>query len=205
MDNAYRFAQAGHELSVLLNSIPSEDGYQPTLHSEMGQLHDRLTSTTTGSITAIEAVFVPSDDMTDQGVRAIFPYLDTFVILSRSIYQQGRLPAIDLLASTSIALNRNMVSQSHYNTYLKAKNLLEQAASLEKIVSLIGFSELSYENQITYKRSLLLKNFMTQNLFTIETQTGKKGEYISLSQTIKTVQEILTGKLDATDPEKLKH
>jgi len=204
MDNAYRFAQAGHELSILLNSIPSEDGYQPTLHSEMGQLHDRLTSTLSGSITAIEAVFVPSDDMTDQGVRAIFPYLDTFVILSRSIYQQGRLPAIDLLASTSIALNKSMVSSSHYNTYLKAKNLLEQAASLEKIVSLIGFSELSYENQIIYKRSLLLQNYMTQNLFTIESQTNKKGQYVPLTKTIQTVQEIIAGNYDAQDPEKIK-
>ena len=205
IDNVYRFAQAGHELSMMMNTIPSEDGYQPTMDSEMGRLHERLLSTEDGFVTAIEAIFVPSDDMTDYGVRSIFPFLDTFVILSRDVYQEGRLPAIDILASTSRALNKEIVGKSHYEAYLEAKRVLEQADNLENIVSLVGFSELSFEDQTLYKRATLLKNYMTQPFFTTTEQTGKEGSYVSLSNTIKDVVDIIKGKYDILHPEKLKY
>jgi len=204
MDNTYRFAQAGRELSILMNAIPSEDGYQPTLNSEMGFVHEQLVSTKKNSITSIEAIFVPSDDMTDYGVRSIFPYLDTFVILSRNVYQEGRLPAVDLLESTSTALNPEIIQDDHYNAYLDAKGLLETASNLEKIVSLVGFGELSLEDQQIYTRSLLLKNYMTQSFFAVKQQTGKDGEYVKREQTVIDVKRILNGEYDETDPVKLK-
>ncbi len=204
IDNAYRFAQAGNELAMMMKTIPSEDGYQPTLNSEMGRFHERLISTDAGEVTAIEAIFVPSDDMTDYGVRSIFPFLDTFVILTRSVYQEGRMPAMDLLASTSRALNRDLIGANHYETYLEAKKLLEQAASLENIVSLVGFAELSFEDQTLYKRATLLKNYMTQSFFTTKEQTGKEGTYVPLEKTINDVKDIMRGKYDILHPEKLR-
>ena len=204
MDNAYRFAQAGRELSILMNSIPSEDGYQPTLNSEMGEIHERLSSTKNNHVTAIEAIFVPSDDMTDYGVRSIFPYLDTFVILSRDVYQEGRYPAIDLLESASTALNPDIIGDRHYDAYLRAKGMLEQAANLEKIVSLVGFSELSADDQLIYTRSLLLKSYMTQSFYAVKKQTGKDGEYVSRMQTVEDVMSILEGKLDGVDSSSIK-
>lgn len=204
MDNMYRFAQAGHELSIMMQSIPSEDGYQPTLTSEMSILHSRLASTHSAYITSIEAIFVPSDDMSDYGVRAIFPFLDTFIILSRNIYQQGRFPAVDILNSNSRALNKDFVGAQHYQTYIQAKQLLEQGSNLEKIVSLVGFSELSIEDQTQYKRSILLTNYMTQNFYTTQSQTGKPGAYVPLKQTIKDVRAIMDGKFDNYQPDKLR-
>ena len=200
IDNIYRFAQAGNELSTLMNMLPSEDGYQPILVSEMGQLHSNLISTNDGYITSIEAVFVPSDDFTDFGVRSIHPYLNSFVILSREVYQQGILPAIDLLESSSTALTREIVGDFHYNAYESAKNILQKAKSLDRIVSLIGFSELSLDDQITYKRSLIIKNYMTQNFFVTSKQTGKEGNYVKLIDTVEDVLDIVEGKYDKEDP-----
>ncbi|NCT55232.1 F0F1 ATP synthase subunit beta [bacterium] len=201
MDNMYRFAQAGNELSTLMNVIPSEDGYQPTLTSEMGAVHERLYSTEKAIITSVEAIFVPSDDLTDYGVRSIFPYLDTNLVLSRDIYQQGRLPAIDLLGSNSAALNIEFAGEDHYKTYIEAKSLLEKSATLERIVSLIGESELSYENAKVYKKSKILQNYMTQYFFVVAAQTGKSGVKVPLEQTVKDVKSILEGKFDSYDPE----
>jgi len=200
IDNIYRFAQAGNELSTLMNMLPSEDGYQPTLVSEMGQLHSNLISTNDGYITSVEAVFVPSDDFTDFGVRSIHPYLNSFVILSREVYQQGILPAIDLLESSSTALTREIVGDFHYNAYESAKNILQKSKSLDRIVSLIGFSELSLDDQITYKRSQIIKNYMTQNFFVTSKQTGKDGSYVKLIDTVEDVLDIVEGKYDKEDP-----
>jgi len=202
MDNMYRFAQAGHELSILMGSIPSEDGYQSTLTSEMSSLHERLISNNNGTITSIEAVFVPSDDMTDYGVRSIFPYLDTYVILSRDVYQEGRVPAIDLLESTSTGLSRDFVSPFHYLSYMEAKNILERARKLERIVSLIGSSELSLRDQEIYRRATTIRNYMTQNFFTTKEQTGKEGSHIDLKETVEDVMGIIEGKYDNVPPEK---
>ena len=203
IDNIYRFAQAGSELATLQNSIPSEDGYQPTLTSEMGSLHEKLASNSKGSITAIEAIFVPSDDMTDYGVEAIFPYLDTYVVLSRSVYQKGFVPAIDLVESASTALDNSIVSPFHYIAYIEAKGILEKAAKLERLVSLIGYSELSSLDQQIYRRSELLKAYMTQNFFSTQTQTGKIGSFVPLEKTVNDVMAIVGGKYDDVDPTKL--
>ncbi len=201
MDNMYRFAQAGRELATLMKTIPSEDGYQATLASELGKIHERLVSTNKANITAVEAIFVPSDDITDYGVKSVFPYLDASIVLSRDIYQQGRLPAIDLLSSSSSALNKEVVGEQHYITYIEAKNLLEKARKLDRIVSLIGESELSITNQTIYKRAKILKNYMTQYFTVVEDQTGHKGIQVSLKDTVKDVKDIINGEYDKSNPE----
>lgn len=203
MDNVYRFAQAGYELSTLMSAIPSEDGYQPTLSSEIGQLHERLTSSTQASITSIEAVYLPSDDNTDYAVRSLLPYLNSTVVLSRAVYQEGRFPAIDLLASSSIALKPQIVGQDHYQTYTAAKLLLEQAKSVDRLVSLIGVGELSAEDQQVYKRARLLRNYMTQSFYAVEPQTGVPGAFVPHSTLVKEVAAILAGKLDEVPPAEL--
>jgi F-type H+/Na+-transporting ATPase subunit beta len=202
IDNVFRFAQAGNELSVLMNTIPSEDGYQATLTSEMASFHERLISNKNNSITSIEAIYVPNDDILDQGVQAIFPYLDSSVVLSRSIYQEGLLPAIDLLSSSSANLNPETVGMLHYNVALKAQNLLKQATSLERIVSLVGESELSPSDKLIYQRSKKLRNYMTQNFFVTENQTGRKGSYIQRDVTVADVNDLLSGKYDEVSDEK---
>lgn len=201
-DNVFRFAQAGYELSTLIKSIPSEDGYQPTLTSEMGGFHERLVSTSDGSVTSIEAVYVQSDDITDYAVRSIFPYLDTIIILSRSFYQQGILPAIDVLASISSAIDIDVIGKDHYDAYVRAKKLLEEAIILEKIVSLVGLGELSEENRNIYMRAAILKNYMTQNFFVTEKQSGKPGTRVPLKQTIEDVKGIIEGSYDHISADK---
>lgn len=203
IDNIFRFAQSGYELSTLMNAIPSEGGYQSTLTSEMASFHERLVSTAKNAITTFEAIYVPADDLTDSGVQAIFPYLDSGLILSRSIYQEGRFPAIDLLGSTSSALNSETVGDDHYQTALDAQALLKRATALERIVSLIGESELSSADQVIYKRSKMLKNYMTQNFTVVENQTEKKGVHVSRKETVADVRAILDGKVDALQPEDL--
>lgn len=201
MDNAFRFAQAGNELSLLMNTIPSEDGYQPTLDSEMASIHERLISTTAHDLTTLETVYIPNDDILDQGVQSIFPYLDSFLVLSRTVYQEGRLPAIDLLSSTSAALNPE-VSGEHSVVALQAASLLKKGISLERIVSLVGESELSAEDQLTFTRAKKLRNFMTQSFFVAENQTGRKGAYVTLKDTIADVLTIISGKYDTVSEEK---
>jgi len=205
MDNIFRFAQAGNELSVLMNTIPSEDGYQATLTSEMTSIHERLISNKDNSITSIEAIYVPNDDILDQGVQAIFPYLDSSVVLSRSIYQEGFLPAVDLLSSASANLNPETVGQLHYDTALRALNLLKEATSLDRIVSLVGESELSATDKLTYERAKKLRNFMTQNFFVTENQTGKKGSYVPRATTVTDVNDLLLGKYDDITDEKFSY
>lgn len=203
IDNIFRFAQSGYELSTLMNAIPSEGGYQATLSSEMASFHERLVSTHTNAITTFEAIYVPADDLTDPGVQAIFPYLDSGLILSRQVYQEGRFPAIDILSSNSSALNVDTVGEAHYQTALDAQALLKRATSLERIVALIGESELSNEDQTVYKRAKKLKNFMTQNFTVVELQTEKKGVYVPVQQTVADVRAILDGKVDILQPEDL--
>ncbi len=196
VDNIFRFAQAGNELATLMATIPSEGGYQATISSEMASLHERLVSTEAGSITSIETVYVQSDDITDYAVQSIFPFLDSTVVLSRQVYQEGRFPAIDFLSSTSSALNSEVVGQLHYETLLHAQSTLKKAAALDRIVSLVGESELSLEDQTVYKRANILKNYMTQNLFVVEAQTGKKGVFVPREVCVQDVSDILAGKYD---------
>ena len=201
IDNVFRFAQAGNELSTLMDIIPSEDGYQATLESEMAQFHERLASTKKASISTIEAIYVPADDMLDHAVQAIYPYLESVVVLSRSAYQQGLLPAIDILASSSSGLAVGMVSDLHYQVALSAKNLLKQAQSLERIVSLVGESELSGEDQSKYKRAKKLRNYMTQTFFVAEAQRGQKGAYVPLKTTVEDTKAIIDGDFDQVPEE----
>lgn len=202
IDNAYRFAQAGNELSTLTNNIPSEDGYQATLESEMAELHERLLSTKDAAITAIEAIYVPSDDILDHGVQAIFPYLEGNVVLSRQLYQQGILPAVDILSSTSTSLHPSIVGKDHFNTAIQAKAILKQAESLERIVALVGESELSQEDQQIYKRAKKIRNFMTQRFAVTEAQSAKKGAFISTKTAVDDIQGIIQGKYDHIPEEK---
>ena len=203
IDNLFRFALAGNELSMLMNTIPSEDGYQATLASEMGSFHERLASTEKSSITTIEAIYIPNDDLLDQGVQSIFPYLDSAVVLSRNIYQEGRLPAIDLLESSSSNLNSQLVGAEHYKTALDAQALLKEGLSLDRIVSLVGESELSVDDRLTFDRAKKLKNYMTQSFFVAEAQTGRPGKYVPIKTTVSDVREIIDGKADDLDEDKI--
>jgi F-type H+-transporting ATPase subunit beta len=202
IDNVFRFAQAGSEISTLTNAIPSEDGYQATLESEMASFHERLVSNHNAAISTVEAIYVPSDDLLDHGVQAVFPYLDSSVVLSRTLYQQGLLPAIDIIASTSAALTPSVVGDFHYEVAIQARAILNQAESLERIVSLVGESELTGEDQVIYKRARKLRNFMTQRFFVAESQKGVKGTYVALQDTVKDTNAILVGKYDHIPEEK---
>ena len=201
-DNVFRLAQAGNELSLLMNSIPSEDSYQATLSSEMASFHERLASTKQNTITSIEAIYIPNDDILDQGVQAILPYLDSTIILSRNIYQEGRLPAIDFIASSSSALAPEFVSIEHYKTALHAQSVLKKALSLERIVSLIGEAELNSDDQLFYRRAKMLKAYFTQSFFTTEKQTGRSGKFVPIETTIKDTGDILNGVYDALTEDK---
>lgn len=198
IDNVYRFAQAGNELSVLTGNIPSEDGYQPTLESEMATFHERLHSTVDGMITSVETIYVPADDLLDHGVQTIFPFLDSLLVLSRDVYQEGRTPAVDILSSTSSALTPHFVGDHHYQVVIIARNILKRAQSLERIVSLVGENELSVEDQIVVKRARKLKNYLTQPFYTAERQRGVKGVYVPVAEAVKDVNAIISGQYDNT-------
>lgn len=196
IDNVYRFAQAGNELSTLTSTLPSEDGYQATLESEMAAFHERLVSTDKASVSTVEAIYVPADDLLDHGVQSILPYLDSVVVLSRGMYQEGFLPAVDILASSSSALTPEIVGDLHYEVVIKSRAILKQAQSLERIVSLVGESELSGEDQLVFRRARKLKNYMTQQFFVTEAQRDKKGDFVSLKTAIEDINGIIDGKFD---------
>ena len=204
IDNVYRFAQAGNELSTLTSALPSEDGYQSTLESEMANFHERLVASESALISTIEAIYVPADDLLDHGVQAIFPYLDAVVVLSRSLYQEGYLPAVDILASSSSALDSAIVGDLHFEAVLKAKSVLKQAASLERIVSLVGEAELSGEDQLIFRRARKIRNFMTQRFFVAESQRGQKGNFVSVRDAVGDLSAIIEGKYDHVPEEKFK-
>jgi F-type H+-transporting ATPase subunit beta len=185
-----------------MNGIPSEDSYQATLSSEMASFHERLTSTKNNSITSIEAIYIPNDDILDQGVQAILPYLDSTIILSRNIYQEGRLPAIDFISSASSALAPEYVSTEHYKTALKAQSILKKAVSLERIVSLIGEGELNDDDKRLYTRAKILRAYYTQSFFTTSKQTGRLGKFVKLEDTIKDTKDILNGVYDKISEDK---
>lgn len=204
VDNIFRFAQAGNELATVMRTLPSEDGYQPTLTSEMAVFHARLASNVLHSISAVETVYIPNDDITDAAVQSVFAHLDSAVVFSRDLYQQNLLPAVDPLASFSSALSPQTAGELHYQTARSAQALLKKALSLERVVSLVGESELSVEDRTAYQRAKKLRNFLTQNLFVAEEQTGGKGQYIPLKTTIGEINEILAGKYDDIPAEKFR-
>lgn len=202
IDNMFRFAQAGNELSLLMSTIPSEGGYQATLASEMSSIHERLVSTSSGNVTTIEAIYLPADDILDQAVQSIYDYLNSSIVLSRNIYQEGRFPAIDIMSSGSSALNPEVVSPLHYYVSVEAQSLLKKSESLERIVSLVGEAELSDEDKVAYQRVKKLKNFMTQSFFVAAEQTGRPGSYVPLEVTVQDVKDIIDGKYDDISEDK---
>lgn len=203
VDNVYRFVQAGNELSTQLNQIPSQDGYQATLDSEIASFEERIASTKSGAITSVEAIYVPSDDITDPAVQTTFQYLDSIIVLSRDVSEAGRYPAIDLLNSSSSLLDPTVVGKKHYETFLAAQKLLKQFGDLERIVSIVGESELSAQNRSEYHRAKKIINYMTQSFFVIQEFTGKHGVYIKLEDTVADVADIIAGKADNYEDEQL--
>lgn len=196
IDNIFRFTQAGAELSALLGRLPSAVGYQPTLATEMGQLQERITSTSKGSITSIQAVYVPADDFTDPAPATTFAHLDSTVSLSRSLSQQGIYPAVDPLASTSTVLDPNIVGEEHYRTTRDVQKIMQRYKDLQDIIAILGMDELSDEDRLTVLRARRIQKFLSQNVHVAEQFTGQPGVYVTLSETIRGFREILDGKHD---------
>jgi F-type H+-transporting ATPase subunit beta len=199
MDNVFRFVQAGAEISTLMGRVPSETGYQPTLSSEVGELHERIKSTGKGSISAFEAVYVPADDLTDPAVVAIFSYLDAVLVLSRDRAQLGLYPAIDPLASSCSNLDPLIVGQKHFDTAQEAVRILTKYDELRRIVAVIGIDELSRADRTIYERARKLQNYFTQPCFVAEAYTGRKGQYVTLEETIAGAVAIIEGQVDGRD------
>lgn len=198
VDNIFRFIQAGAEISTLLGRVPSETGYQPTLISEASEFHERIRTSREagGSITAIEAVYVPADDLSDPAVVAIFSFLDNVMVLSRERVQLGLYPAIDPLQSSSANLDIDIVGKHHFEIAEEAIRIFQKYEELRRIVMVIGVDELSAQDRLLYDRAKRLQNFLTQPFFVAETYTGKKGQYVPLKMTIEGCERIIRGKVD---------
>jgi F-type H+-transporting ATPase subunit beta len=200
VDNIFRFVQAGAEISTLLGRVPSETGYQPTLISEASEFHERIRTSQEGggSITSIEAVYVPADDMTDPAVVAIFSFLDSIMVLSRERIQLGLYPAIDPLLSSCANLDMDIVGRRHFEIAQEVIRIFQRYEELRRIVLVIGIDELSVADRIIYERARKLQYFLTQPFFVAEAYTGKKGEYVSLDQTLDGCERLIEGRLDTT-------
>jgi F-type H+-transporting ATPase subunit beta len=196
IDNIFRFVQAGSEVSALLGRMPSAVGYQPTLATEMGQLQERITSTRTGSVTSVQAIYVPADDLTDPAPANTFAHLDSTTVLSRAIVEKGIYPAVDPLDSTSRALQPGIVSAEHYRTATRVQEVLQRYRDLQDIIAILGIDELSDEDKLVVTRARKIQRFLSQPNFVAEQFTGTPGEYVKLEDTIKGFQEILEGKHD---------
>ena len=196
IDNIFRFTQAGSEVSALLGRMPSAVGYQPTLAEEMGELQERITSTNKGSITSVQAVYVPADDLTDPAPATTFSHLDSTVVLSRSLVELGIYPAVDPLESSSTVLDPNIVGEDHYNTAREVQKILQRYKDLQDIIAILGMEELSDEDKLTVSRARKIQKFLSQPFFVAEVFTGTSGKYVSLADTIKGFKEILEGKHD---------
>ena len=196
IDNIFRFTQAGSEVSALLGRMPSAVGYQPTLATEMGALQERITSTTQGSITSIQAVYVPADDLTDPAPATTFAHLDATTVLSRNLAAKGIYPAVDPLDSTSTMLQPDIVSALHYETAETVKETLQRYKELQDIIAILGIDELSEEDRLTVARARKVERFLSQPFFVAEIFTGSPGKYVSLEETIKGFTMVLTGELD---------
>jgi F-type H+-transporting ATPase subunit beta len=197
MDNVFRFVQAGSEVSSLLGRVPSAVGYQPTLAEEMGNLQERITSTTEGSITSVQAIYVPADDLTDPAPATTFAHLDSTVTLSRALASLGIYPAIDPLESSSTALSPDIVGEEHYRVANETKRVLQRYKDLQDIIAILGIEELSEDDKRLVYRARKIQRFLSQPFFVAETFTGAKGKYVSLADTVRSFAEILDGKHDA--------
>ena len=196
IDNIFRFTQAGSEVSALLGRMPSAVGYQPTLATEMGALQERITSTTQGSITSIQAVYVPADDLTDPAPATTFAHLDATTVLSRNLAAKGIYPAVDPLDSTSTMLQPGIVTEQHYEVAETVKETLQRYKELQDIIAILGIDELSEEDRLTVARARKVERFLSQPFFVAEIFTGSPGKYVSLEQTIKGFTMVLDGELD---------
>jgi F-type H+/Na+-transporting ATPase subunit beta len=202
VDNMFRFLQAGNEVSTLLGFTPSEQGYQPTIQSEISSLEDRLTSSDKGSITSFQAIYAPADDITDAGVASIISFLDTTIVLSRTNAQLGFYPPIDFNLSATSSATPQKVGKEHFTVLVQFQKLLDHHNKLSHIVAIIGEQELSIEDQMLFNRTKKIINYLTQPFFTAEAQTRKKGVYVPIKQTIADISLILSGRLDSTPAEK---
>ncbi|ALS77799.1 MULTISPECIES: F0F1 ATP synthase subunit beta [Planococcus] len=196
IDNIYRFTQAGSEVSALLGRMPSAVGYQPTLATEMGQLQERITTTSKGSVTSIQAIYVPADDYTDPAPATTFAHLDATTNLERKLSEMGIYPAVDPLASTSRALSPEIVGEEHYGISREVQETLQRYRELQDIIAILGMDELSDEDKLTVNRARRVQNFLSQNFHVAEQFTGQKGSYVPVQETIKGFRGILDGKYD---------
>ncbi|HKG09088.1 MAG TPA: F0F1 ATP synthase subunit beta [Gaiellaceae bacterium] len=196
IDNIFRFVQAGSEVSALLGRMPSAVGYQPTLATEMGQLQERITSTRTGSVTSVQAIYVPADDLTDPAPANTFAHLDATTVLSRAIVEQGIYPAVDPLDSVSRALQPGIVSDEHYEVATRVQEILQRYKDLQDIIAILGMDELSDEDKLTVSRARKIQRFLSQPNFVAEQFTGTPGKYVKLEDTIAGFREIIEGKHD---------
>ncbi|MBI2024306.1 F0F1 ATP synthase subunit beta [Candidatus Giovannonibacteria bacterium] len=200
IDNIFRFSQAGSEVSTLLGRLPSAVGYQPTLASEMGELQERITSTNKGSITSVQAIYVPADDITDPAPAVTFAHLDSTIVLSRALTEIGIYPAVDPLASTSTALNPKIVGKEHYEVSRKVQEILQRYKELQDIIAILGLEELSDEDKLLVSRARKIQKFLSQPFFVAETFTGRDGKFVPLEKTISDFKGIIEGKFDS-EPE----
>lgn len=196
IDNIFRFTQAGSEVSALLGRMPSAVGYQPTLQTEMGALQERITSTKNGSITSVQAVYVPADDLTDPAPATTFAHLDATTVLERSIAELGIYPAVDPLASTSRILDPRIVGQEHFEVARGVQEILQKYRELQDIIAILGMDELSEEDKLVVSRARKVQRFLSQPLHVAEQFNGFPGIYVSVAETIRGFREILEGKLD---------
>jgi F-type H+-transporting ATPase subunit beta len=196
IDNIFRFAQANSEVSSILGRIPSAVGYQPTLATDMGELEERITSTKKGSITSVQAVYVPADDLTDPAPATTFAHLDATTVLSRQIADLGIYPAVDPLDSTSRALDKNIIGEEHYNVARKVQTVLQKYKELQDIIAILGIDELSEDDKIIVARARKIQRFLSQPFFVAEVFTGAPGRYVPLKETIRGFKELVEGKYD---------
>jgi F-type H+-transporting ATPase subunit beta len=196
IDNIYRFVMAGMEVSALLGRMPSAVGYQPTLGTEMGELQERITTTGRGSITSVQAVYVPADDYTDPAPVTTFAHLDATIALERSIVEMGLYPAVDPLASTSRILDPRIVGEEHYEVAREVQRVLQRYKDLQDIIAILGIDELSDEDKLLVTRARKIQRFLSQPMFVAETFTGRPGRYVPITQTVKGFKEILEGAHD---------
>ena len=196
IDNIFRFTQAGSEVSALLGRMPSAVGYQPTLLTEMGELQERITSTRKGSITSVQAIYVPADDYTDPAPATTFAHLDATTNLSRAIAELGIYPAVDPLASTSRILDPRIIGEEHYNVARSVKQILQRYKDLQDIIAILGIDELSEDDKLTVSRARKIQKFLSQPFFVAEQFTGYKGKYVPIADTVRGFKEIVEGKHD---------
>jgi F-type H+-transporting ATPase subunit beta len=196
IDNIFRFVQAGSEVSALLGRSPSAVGYQPTLATEMGTLQERITSTEDGSITSFQAIYVPADDITDPAPATVFAHLDSTIVLSREIAEQGIYPAVDPLQSNSLALDPKIVGERHYRVATEVQRILQRYQELKDIIAILGIEELPEEDKLTVYRARKIQKYLSQPFFVAESYTGREGKYVSLEKTVEEFDKLVNGEYD---------